>query len=137
MSHSESCDREMPSHVRSAASLTLFLSLYAGAMSVPICLVGSFAGPHILVPGVIHAAMAAVLFFSWRGLTRRRRWARSLVVALSACAAIALITVIVYSSTVGPIDPVGAIFFLAVSLLFALNLWTLSTKSAILWFANG
>jgi hypothetical protein len=127
---------DMPSLVRLAATLTRFLAFYAAVMSVPICVVGSFVGPQILIPGIVHAVLAFVLYYSWKGLLHQRRWARWLLVVLSALGALALLIAIGQSSVAHTIDLVDAIFWLAVSLFFAVIAWALSTKSAGVWFTK-
>src|SRR4051794_5124194 len=114
MSDPDARKPDMPGRVRLAATLILLLGLYAAFVSIPICLVGSFVGPHILIPGIVHAVLASVLFYSWNGPLHQRRWARRLLIVLSAVGALALLVAIGQSSIAQTSDVGAAIFFLAV-----------------------
>ncbi len=125
---------EIPRPVSDAATLTLFLAGYAAFVSVLLCLAGSFTGPQILIPGLVHAVLAAILFCSWRGLRDRRLWARRLLIVLSAFGSLALLVLIVGSAIAGEFSLGGAIFYGVISLFFALITWSLMTRSSRVWF---
>jgi len=125
--------RDMPPSVRAASALTLFLAVYAAATAGPGCIVGLFVGPHILIPALVCAVLAPVLLLSRRGLVHQRRWARWLLIVLSAAAALALTIAIVRALTGKEIDFPMAIPWLLIALCFALIALTLSGSSANIW----
>lgn len=136
MSDSAAPEPELPIQVQTAASLTRFLAVYAAVMSVPLCLLGSFVGPEILIAGVMHAAIAPVLFYSRKGLLEGRQRATLLLVFLSAFGGLALLVAIVQGWRAGIIDVPGMIFWLAVSLYLSAIAWMLSTTTARAWFTK-
>jgi hypothetical protein len=50
-----------PPHVQAAIIISFLLGLYAAMFSVPLCLIGSFVGPEILITGLMHAVLSTVL----------------------------------------------------------------------------
>jgi hypothetical protein len=85
---------------------------------------------------VVHALLGLVLFVSWYGLLRRKRWARWMLLLVSGFVALALLIAIVGKSLGEGTFPVGADYFLLIAALFALNTLALSTSSARAWFRN-
>jgi hypothetical protein len=125
--------RDMPPSVRAASALTLFLAVYAAATAGPGCILGLFVGLHILIPALVFVALAPVLFLSQRGLMHRRRWARWLLIVLSAATALAL-TIAIFRALMGKeIDLPTAIPWLLISSCSALITLTLSGSSANIW----
>jgi hypothetical protein len=125
-----------PPHVHVAAALTLILALYAAVMSVPLCCTGAFVGPHILIPGVMHAVLATILFSSWNGLLHQRRWSRWLLVILSGVVAPALSIAVLRGWLFGDIDAGTTTFFLIISVAFALIASNLSSSAVRAWFTE-
>lgn len=128
-----------PPHVWGAAVLTMILALYAEAMAVPLCISGAFVGPHILIPGVVHAILGPVLLVSCLGLWNRRRWARYLLLILSGVMALGLPVAIArdaISGALGREGKEGALVFLVFALVFGLIAWNLSRPAVRRWL-NG
>jgi hypothetical protein len=123
----------MPRSVRAADALTLLLAVYAAATAGPSCIVGFFVGPHILIPAIVFAVLTPVLFVSRRGLEHRRRWARWLLIVLSAVAAPALTIAIVRALIAKEIDPAMATPWLLIVLCSAVIALTLAGSSASVW----
>ena len=123
-----------PPHVRVAINISFLLGLYAAVFSVPLCLVGSFSGPHILIPGVVHAVLGAVLLVSCRGIRSRQRWARWLIVVVSGLIVLAVPIWIARESLQSGRVPDGALFFLIFPVLFVLLAFNLLSPSAGVWF---
>ena len=90
----------MPPSVHVASGLTLVLAICAAATAGPACILGLIFGPHILILALAYAALAPVLFLSQRGLVHRRRWARWLLIVLSAVTA-AAITIAIVCALIG------------------------------------
>jgi hypothetical protein len=72
------------------ALLLQFLYFYAAGMAVPLLMVGLFVGPQILAACVVHVFVAMALYLGRRGLLRRRRWAKWLLLLVSAPGAMVL-----------------------------------------------
>jgi hypothetical protein len=125
-----------PPHVHVAAALTLVLAMYAAVMSVPLCCTGAFVGPHILIPGVMHAVLAVILFSSWNGLQHQRRWSRWLLVVLPAFVALALSIAVLRGRMAGEIDAGSTVFFLIIALAFALIASNLASSAVQGWFTD-
>ncbi len=100
-----------PPHVRVSIIISLLLGLYASVFSVPLCLVGSFVGPQILIPGVVHAVLGAVLLVGCHGISSRQCWARSLMVLVSGLIVFAVPIWIARDSLQAGSVPDGALFF--------------------------
>ncbi len=126
----------MPRCIRIASVLTLILAAYAAAISVPGIIAGLFVGPHLLIAAVVHALFAPVLIVSLTGLLRRKRWARWLLLVLSAIMALGLPIAIVRDWKAGNIDVGTAIPWLLISLAFGLIALNLSDFNAIAWFTG-
>ena len=123
-----------PPHVGAAIIISFLLGLYATVFAVPLCLVGSFVGPQILIPGVVHAVLGAVLLVGCQGILRQRRWARWLTVLVSGLIVFAVpIWIARDSLRVGSV-PDGALFFLIFPGLFAVLAFNLISPSASVWF---
>ena len=104
------CERIMPLHVRVAIIISLLLGLYALVFSVPLCLIGSFVGPQILIPGVLHAVLGAVLLVGCQGILSQQRWARWLMVLVSGLVVFAVPIWIARDSLQAGSVPDGALF---------------------------
>jgi len=124
----------MPPHVWTAATLTLLLAVYADVMSVLFCINGLFGGLHVLILGVVHALLGAVLLVAWRGLLHRRRWSRWLLVLVSGLVAMALPIWTAREGLQAGSIPVAAFFVVIISVLFALVTLNLLSSSASVWF---
>ena len=123
-----------PPHVRVAIIISLLLGLYASVFSVPLCLIGSFVGPQILIPGVLHAVLGAVLLVGCQGILSQQRWARWLMVLVSGLIVFAVPIWIARDSLQAGSVPAGALFFLGFPFLFALLAFNLISPSASVWF---
>jgi hypothetical protein len=132
--------RDLPRSVRAASALTLLLALYAAATAGPGCMVGLFVGPHILIPAVVSAVLAPVLFLSWYGLHLRRHWAKWLLIVVSSVAALAIPIALVRDLMVGNVEGLTAIPWLIpwliIWLCFALIAFNLSSQSARVWYTK-
>jgi hypothetical protein len=112
-------------------------SLWRRHVSVPICLVGSFVGPHILIPGIVHAILGGILLVACIGLWYRQCWARWLLILLSLVVALAIpIALVRELALTASIPESGAFFFLAIAALFALVALNLLTSAARAWFKS-
>jgi hypothetical protein len=123
-----------PPHVRVAIIISLLLGLYATVFAVPLCLVGSFVGPQILIPGVVHAVLGAVLLVGCQGILRQQHWARWLTVLVSGLIVFAVPIWIARDSLRAGSVPDGALFFLIFPGLFAVLAFNLISPSASVWF---
>jgi len=123
-----------PPQIRVAIILLSFLGYYAAVFSVPLCLVGSFVGPHILIPGVVHALVGVALLVGCRGILSRQRWARWLMVLVSGFIVVSVPIWIVRDSLQAASIPDGALFFLMFPVLFALLALNLISPTAGVWF---
>ncbi len=125
--------REMPPSVHVASGLTLILAVCALATAGPACILGLILGPHILILALAYAALAPVLFLSQRGLVHRRRWARRLLIVLSAVTAAALTIAIVGALIGNVIGLTTGASGLLVSFCCALITLKLSSSAAKTW----
>jgi hypothetical protein len=124
----------MPPHVLTAAALTLFLALYADAMSLPLCIGGAFTNMDILILGIGHAVLGTALLVARRGLLHRRLWARWFLLSVSALIASALPAWTVRECLkAGRLDG-GALFVLVIAALFGLIALNLSSSVVSVWF---
>jgi hypothetical protein len=88
----------MPPHVWGACTWSSLLGLFNLATGIPVCVVGSFSGPHIFFPGVVQAVSGVALLVGWQGLLHRREWARWLLLLVSALMLVAIPTWIAWES---------------------------------------
>jgi hypothetical protein len=126
----------MPPQVRRAASLTLILALYALGISSPTCLVGSFVGPHILIPALVHAIVGLVLVVGLVGILNRRGWARWLLILVTGSVALGQPIALVREAIAGPIDRVGVLFWLTIALLLGAVTLNLASSAVRVWFTG-
>lgn len=123
-----------PPQVRVAILISLLLGAYAAIFSVPLCLTGSFVGLHILVPGIVHAVLGAVLLVACRGVLSQQSWARWLLVLVSGLFVFGVPILIARESLLAGGVPDGALFFLVFPILFALIAFNLMSPAASVWF---
>jgi hypothetical protein len=125
---------DIPPQVWGAATLTLILACYAVAFSVPLGLVGSFVGWHILIPALVHALLGLALVVGLLGILSRRRWARWLLVFVTGSVALGLPIGLVREAIVGEIDRAAILFWLTISRVSAAITLNLSSSTVRVWF---
>ena len=123
----------MPPQVGLAAILTLLLAVGADIVSVPLCVTGPFSGPQVLVPGLICALLGVIMSVAWRGVLHRRRWARWVLVAVSAVVTVTM-PIFVARECLQAMKVDGALFFMIFPILFATILLNLLSRPAGKWF---
>jgi hypothetical protein len=119
--------------VRAASALALLLAVYAAVTAGQGCIAGLFVGPHIHIPAIAFAALTPVLLVSWRGLEHRRRWARWLLIVLSAVAAPVLAIALVRALIAKETDLATATPWLLIAVCSAVIARNLAGSSASLW----
>jgi hypothetical protein len=125
---------EIPKSVRSAATLTKFLALYAFFLSVPLSCVGSFVGPQTFATGVFHAVFGGLLLLARNGLLHQSRWASLFLIGLAIFGEVALMMATVQVSMAGEVVVGPMIWIGVLAVNFALIVWWLTTPSARSWF---
>lgn len=104
----------IPGDIRGAF---LLLGGYGILAFFPLCLVGSFVGPHILAGALFHLVAGFVSLLVLAGLKRSRPWAPWAGVALSVII-VGVTSLASIEILRGTVDRAAAIVPLAVSLLF-------------------
>ncbi len=124
----------MPPHVRTAGILTFILAAYASAVGGAGCTAGLMSGPNVLIVGVVHSLYALVLFASWDGLRHKARWARRVLIVVSALTALAISIAVAREWVLRPVEVSAALWLVPVVLMLVLISLSLSSSSANSWF---
>jgi hypothetical protein len=88
----------LPVQIRALSALLTALTVYCIVMAGPICLVGAFVGPPLIVAGAVHVVLALVFFFSRRGLSKRSFWVKWVLAVTSILGMIVLPASVIQSS---------------------------------------
>lgn len=122
----------MPTAVQSLSMYLAFLAVYAGVMSIPLIAIGLFAGPHIVIAGLIHAGLALVFFILRGGVRRRRSKVRRWAMIVGAIGTLAL-PIALWQVLQGAFETSELVFPALLSFLGAALVYAASHSAVRLW----